>query len=90
MALRIKVECEEFDAAATDGYVYGELRLQGIIYVYIELGPEREYISQPSDNPNTEYRIFKNCNIFFAETEKQVDEGDFAAEQSGETVIIYR
>ncbi|BAZ68975.1 MAG: hypothetical protein KME28_17715 [Pelatocladus maniniholoensis HA4357-MV3] len=58
MAIRIKAIREEFEAACADGCVYGHLRGKRGLYVYAELGAEKEHISSPNDEPMTEYRIF--------------------------------
>jgi hypothetical protein len=85
----IKTENEEFDAAQANGYVYGQVRLAKIFFVYVELGAEREYNPSPKDDPKTEYRFFVNCTLWFAESESQLDNGDYVATDSG-NVVIYR
>lgn len=90
MALRIKASREEFEAACSDGCVYGELRGKRGLYVYAELGIEQEYIPSASDSLITEYRLFIGCNVFFAKTREQLANGDFEAEDLPNiTVIIY-
>ncbi len=86
----IKTNRAEFEAASSDGCVYGELRGKRGLYVYAELGPEKEYIPSLRDNPNTEYRMFTRCNVFFAKTKEQLANGDFEAEDlPNVTVVIY-
>ena len=87
MALRVKVSSLEFEAAETNGAVYGQLR-KGI-YIYAELGREKDYIERNSDNQNTRYRLFTDCNVFFAETKVQITDGDYATNISSVTIIIY-
>ena len=90
MKTRIKATRKEFEAACTNGCVYGEIRGTRGLYVYIELGREEEYLPSPKDDPMTEYRVFNGCDVFFAKTEEQLKTGDFEAEElSSVTVIIY-
>lgn len=90
MALRIKATSKEFEAACASGCVYGEIRGQRGLYVYAELGVEKEYILSPNDNLATEYRLFTGCDVYFAETKEQQTSGDFQAEYlPNVTVIIY-
>ncbi|NJM76240.1 MAG: hypothetical protein HC852_11185 [Acaryochloridaceae cyanobacterium RU_4_10] len=48
MALRVKVSALEFEAAESNGAVFGTLRGRHDVYVYVELGQEKEYIERPS------------------------------------------
>lgn len=89
MVLRIKAVRQEFDAACAGGCVYGQFQGQRNVYVYAELGQELPYISKPSDDPKTSYRLFVNCDVFFAKSQKGLDDNDFATEITGSTVIIY-
>lgn len=90
MVLRIRATRAEFEAACANGCVYGEIRGKRGLYVYAELGEEREYISSPNDNSTTEYRLFTNCDVYFAKTPEQLANGDFEAEElPNATVIIY-
>ena len=88
MALRIKTAREEFNSAANQGYVYGEIKRQKSFPVYVELGFEENYNPSPQDDPNTEYRIFRNCNVYIGENEEKLDQGIFIQKTSS-TVIIY-
>lgn len=65
---RIKVTRSEFEAAASDGWVDGQLQSKRGLYTYVELGKERTYTPQPNDNPKTDYRIFTACSVYFATT----------------------
>ncbi len=89
MILRIKAIRQEFDAACTSGCVYGQFQGQRNVYVYAELGRELPYTSKPSDDPKTSYRMFVNCDAFFAKTVKQLNASDFEMTISNSTVIIY-
>jgi hypothetical protein len=88
-AIRIKAIREEFDAAISDGCVYGEVIRQTTFYVYVELGKEIEYNLNPKDDPNGEYKMFVNCNVFFTQTQEQMDREDYVSENLNLTVIIY-
>jgi len=90
MRLIVKADRAEFKAAIADGCVYGELRGKRSLYVYAELGKELEYFPSSKDDPNTEYRMFTRCNVFFAKTKEQLANGDFEAEDLPDvTVVIY-
>lgn len=90
MILRVKATLSEFNAACSNGCVYGQILGKQGMYVYAELGKEREYRSIPSDDPNTEYRIFRDCNIYFAKTPEQLQSGNLEAEYlAGVGVVIY-
>jgi len=87
--LRIQVTRIEFDAADSDGAVYGLLRGRRGLYVYVELGQEEDYSPRHDDDPKTEYRKFRNCNTFFAATIEQLEAGGSDVERDNVTVIIY-
>ena len=91
MILRVKaLSRAEFNAAIADGCVYGQYQGKRGVYVYAELGPEKEYISSPRDNPNTDYKMFVRCSVFFAKTKEQLFNGDFEAEDlPNVTVVVY-
>lgn len=89
MVFRIKVDRENFDAAESNGAVDGLFQGRLGLFAYVELGSEMDYISQPRDNPRTEYRVFRNCNIFFAASVEQLDANEFDGETFNVTVIIY-
>jgi hypothetical protein len=89
MAIRIKVTSFEFEDAESNGAVYGELRGKRGFSVYAELGIERAYNRQSSDDPNTRYRLFYHCDVFVAGTQAQIDAGQFEADILDVTVIIY-
>ena len=90
MAIRIKATLIEFEAASTNGCVYGEIKSKRGLYVYVELGEEKEYIPSSSDNRMTEYRLFTSCDVYFAKTKEQLTDGEFEAEYlPNTTVIIY-
>jgi hypothetical protein len=95
---KVKVSRSEFAEAISNGYIDGEIteyyevngRLQqGTLYVYVELGREREYIPKANENLKTERRCFVNCTICYAISEQDRDEGNFETELPHQTVIIY-
>ena len=90
MAIRIKATPIEFEAASTDGCVYGIIKGKRGLYGYVELGDEKEYIPSSNDNSMTEYRLFTNCDVYFAKTKEQLADGEFEAQYlPNTTVIIY-
>lgn len=89
MVIRVKTVREEFEAAETGGYVYGNIQRQKTFPVYIELEREEEYIPSSQDDPKTEYRLFRDCNVFVAETDVQLDTGEYIFSSLEVTVIIY-
>lgn len=88
MVLRIKTPSEEFNSAENQGYVYGEIKRQKSFPVYVELGFEENYNPSPQDDPKTEYRIFRNCNVYVGENEEKLDQCIFM-QKTSTTVIIY-
>ncbi len=80
---------EEFEAAENDGYVYGYIQRTKALPVYVELGIEAEYIPSDKDNSQTEYKLFKWCSIFVAETDEQLDNREYISQSLDVTVIIY-
>lgn len=76
MAIYIRTAKEEFDAAQSNGYVYGQLRRKTVIPVYVELGQQLNRRPSPNDKPNTKYKFFKGCTVYVAETEEQLDNAE--------------
>lgn len=70
ITIKVKTQPVDFEEATDNGYIYGYIQKQKALPVYVELGQEREYNSSPQDNPKTEYRIFRHCNVFLAETDE--------------------
>ena len=89
MVLRIKTIREEFEAAKNGGYVYGYIQRQKTFSVYVELGSERDYTPSSKDDPNTEYRYFRDCQVYIAETDEQIDRGEYIFQTVNAIVIIY-
>jgi hypothetical protein len=89
MAIRIKTIREEFEAAENNGYAYGYIQRTRAFPVYVELGIEEEYIPSDKDNSQTEYKLFRSCNVFVAETDEQLDNGEYISQSLNVTVIIY-
>ncbi|PAX60232.1 hypothetical protein [Brunnivagina elsteri] len=89
MALRIKVASAEFESATSDGWVDGLLQGKKEIWVYVELGTEQEYIPTDNDDPRTEYRLFRGCDVFYAKSQERLEVQIYEAEQLNVTVILY-
>ncbi len=89
MVIRVRTVHEEFEAAEDGGYVYGKMHRQKSFPVYVELGTEEEYILSSKDDPKTEYRFFRGCNVFVAETDEQLDRGEYIFTSPSATVVIY-
>ena len=89
MILRIKTLREEFNSAVSGGYVYGEIIRKKSFPVYVDLGTEHNYQPSAKDDPNTEYKIFRTCSVYIAETEEKLDRGEYVSSTKGTTVIIY-
>jgi hypothetical protein len=58
-------------------------------YLYVDLGTEHNYQPSAKDDPNTEYKIFRTCSVYIAETEEKLDRGEYVSSTKGTTVIIY-
>lgn len=87
MSKRIRaLNRQEFEAAASDGAVYGKYL---DIDVYVELGVEGNYRESAKDDPNTQYRLFRNCTIFYAASSEDLDAGIFVHETQENVVIVY-
>ncbi|NEP00429.1 MAG: hypothetical protein F6K58_17460 [Symploca sp. SIO2E9] len=89
MVIRIRVTRPEFEAASNHGYVYGQIIRRRIFPVYVELGIESNYLPFPKDDPKTEYRFFKDCHLYLAETEEQLDREEYLSESLGIAIVIY-
>ncbi|BDA76543.1 unknown protein (plasmid) [Calothrix sp. PCC 7716] len=91
MALRVKVEREDFSRAISNGWVDGLVQGRKGLWVYVELGTEQEYIPSPNDDARTEYRLFRGCDVFFAESREQLEAltDNTNAELVNQTVILY-
>jgi len=89
MAIKIKAEREEFDLATENGAVYGKVIRATAIAVYVELGKKIRYSPSPRDDENAEYKQFSGCTIFYAETDEQLDRGDYLNISRDSIVVIY-
>ena len=89
MVIRVRTIREQFEAAEADGYVYGNIQRQQSFTVYVELAREEEFIPSSQDDPKTEYRLFRGCNVFVAETDEQLDTGEYIFSSLDVKVIIY-
>ena len=77
---------EEFNAACTNGSVYGKVKG---VFVYVELGKEEEYKERQNDNPKTDYRFFRNCVIEYSETIEQCEQGFSQLVDQNVNVILF-
>lgn len=77
---------QEFEAATSDGAVYGKYLK---VYAYIELGQEGRYQESSRDDQNTRYRLFKNCTAFYTTTLEQLKSGDFEYDTQEDVLIVY-
>jgi hypothetical protein len=55
---------------------------------YVELGSKGTYQNKAGDDKKTDYKIFFNCDIFYAETEELLKSADYCQELLDQTVII--
>jgi len=92
MMVRIKVNREEFNQAESDGAVWGQyLYRKPKLFVYSELGKERDYIPTDKDDPRADYRLFINCYVEYYRTMEDLNSGNTIADgmENDVTVIIY-
>jgi hypothetical protein len=89
MAYRIKVPKIEFYSANNNGYVYGKFIARPSLFVYADLGTEKPYTPNPKDDPNAEYRLFVNCDLYFAISDESLDDEIYVSKKFGEVLIIY-
>lgn len=59
------------------------------LFVYVELGIEKDYTRGPQDNSDTNYKRFSGCKVYASRTEEDCDSGTFLASEEDVTVIIY-
>ncbi len=89
MVLRIKVDRTNFEEAESGGWVDGLYKGKTGLWAYVDLGTEEEYIPKPSDDPRTEYRLFRGCNAFFYTSQELLEKGEYELREQNATVIIY-
>jgi hypothetical protein len=92
MAIRIKVNQAEFDQAASNGEVYGQyLARKPKLFVYAELGQERDYTPRDTDDSRADYKLFTNCFVEYYRSKEDLNSGDAVPDvaESKVTVIIY-
>jgi hypothetical protein len=89
MAIKIKADREEFALATDNGAVYGKVIRATAISVYVELGRELRYNPSPRDDENAEYKQFSGCTIYYAETDEQLDRGEYLNITKDSIVVIY-
>ncbi len=76
----------EFEDATSNEGFYGKYKG---MFAYVQLGTEREYQEQPGDDPKTQYRFFKNCDVEYSETEDQLESGIYQYKDERVNVVIY-
>ncbi len=87
MIKRIKaLSKSEFDEAQPYGDVFGSYKG---LYVYVNLGREDNYQEKPKDDPKTEYRLFRSCEIEYSETEEQSEQGIYQYSEKSVDIILY-
>ncbi|ELS03574.1 hypothetical protein Xen7305DRAFT_00032980 [Xenococcus sp. PCC 7305] len=85
----VKVCKEEFEAAESDGYVFGTMLVgTAKAHVYVQLGIEKDYQGRRNDHPNTSYRFFLNSTIYYAKTASDIDNEQYEGSLENLTVII--
>lgn len=89
MSLRVKVSHEDFNEAESNGWVDGQVQGKSGVWVYVELGIEVDYLPQTNDNPKTDYRCFRMCDVFYATTQEMLENEEWLLTDSNVTVIIY-
>ncbi len=89
--LRVKAKnIKEFEAAKPNECVYGKVvTSRPTQLVYVELGREGDYTVRTSDDKDTDYKIFFNCDIFFAENQEDLRSEIYCNVLLNETVIVY-
>jgi hypothetical protein len=55
----------------------------------VELGREQEYREHPKDDPNTSYKLFRQCDIEYSATSEQSENGDYQYKDTQFDVILY-
>ncbi len=88
MAIEIKADPEEFALAQSNGAVYGKIIRSAVFFVYAELGTKIIYKQRRRDDPNTEYKKFSGCTIYYAENLEKLDRGEFESSTKNCEVII--
>lgn len=89
MAIKIKANPEEFALAIANGAVYGKVIRAIAIAVYVDLGYSETYSPSPKDDPNTEYKKFSGCTIYYAESDEKLDNREYLNISRNSTVVIY-
>jgi len=90
MPISIKVSLVDFEEAKTKGYVDGLYKGKKGMHTYVELGYELEYIPKHTDDRSTQFKRFRNCNLYFASKKEDIQNGSYEAELLNQPeVIIY-
>ncbi|MFN6568250.1 hypothetical protein [Dendronalium sp. ChiSLP03b] len=89
MLIRVKVSKAFFNKVQSNEWIDGLFQGNQGCWVYVELGEEYEYISSPKDDPKTEYRIFRGCDVFYADSLENLENEKYLGSAENQTVIIY-
>jgi len=88
--LRIKVNQKEYELACSNGCAYGLVDGNSNLYAYVELGLEGEYNPQKDREWLEERRFFRNCEVFFALKQENLDQGIYENKTYKGNVVLYR
>ena len=84
----IKVSLLDFKKAR-EGYVDGLYRGKKGIYTYVELGHQVYYTPRYTDDKNTQFKRFRNCNLYLTSRKEDIKEGKYQVHLLNRDVIIY-
>jgi len=89
MTVKITVSRKEFNQAKSNGTVWGRYLYETPkLFVYAELGTEREYIPKYGDDLRTDYRIFTNCYVEYYRTMEDLKSGNVIEERIEDNVAV--
>jgi hypothetical protein len=86
MAKQIRVSRASLNAAKPGDEVFGKDR--GIDVVVI-LGREVDYTATPKDDPNTEYRCFVSCDLYYYQSKEDAINDSQAVQVLNQVVILF-
>jgi|GEM_PF-2975952 len=76
----------EFELATSNGCVFGKwLKL----YVYVELGKQGVYREIEGEESFTQRKLFRNCTVYYAETQSQIDAEKYTFVTEEDILIVY-
>jgi hypothetical protein len=86
MVRRIQVSRKQFQRAVPGSEVFGKWLK---VHVSVELGREVEYRPSRQDDPNTQYRCFHGCTVYYYESAEDAIAGLYLVSDPQVTVILY-